>query len=104
MRGAGQAVEDEGDQWDADPGHELRAARQPVVRRPLVRPVDHQAGAEAADGAAGVERRADGGGLRAREAFGWPKRCKLARAFLRKQSYKRLKLAQLLGRLGVFLT
>jgi hypothetical protein len=42
--------------------------------------------------------------LRAREVSGWPKRCKLARAFLWGYSYKRLKLAQLLGQLGVFLT
>jgi hypothetical protein len=31
-------------------------------------------------------------------------RCKLAHAFLREYNYKRLKLAQLLGQLGVFLT
>ena len=36
--------------------------------------------------------------------FGWPKRCKLARAFLWEHSYKTLMLAQLLGQLGVFLT
>jgi hypothetical protein len=35
---------------------------------------------------------------------GWPKRCELAQPFLRERSYKKLKLAQLLGRLGVFLT
>ena len=35
---------------------------------------------------------------------GWPNRCKLDHAFLREYSYKRLKLAQLLGQLGVFLT
>ena len=35
--------------------------------------------------------------------LGWPKRCKLAHAFLWEYSYKRLKLAQLLGQLGVFL-
>ena len=33
---------------------------------------------------------------------GWPKRCKLAHAFLWEYSYKRL--TQLLGQLGVFLT
>jgi hypothetical protein len=45
--------------------------------------------------------------IRAREVLGWPKRCKLARAFLWRYSYKRLykrlKLAQLLSQLGVFL-
>jgi hypothetical protein len=35
---------------------------------------------------------------------GWPKRCKLAHAFLWAYSYKRLELAKLLGQLGVFLT
>jgi hypothetical protein len=35
---------------------------------------------------------------------GWPKRCKLACAFPWECSYKRLKLAQLLGQLGAFLT
>jgi hypothetical protein len=40
----------------------------------------------------------------ARKVLGWPKRCKLAHAFLWEYSYKRLKLAQLLGQLGVFLT
>jgi hypothetical protein len=34
----------------------------------------------------------------------WPKMCKLAHAFLWVYRYKRLKLAQLLGQLGVFLT
>ena len=34
----------------------------------------------------------------------WPKRCKLAHACLWGYSYKRLKLAQLLGQLGVCLT
>jgi hypothetical protein len=36
--------------------------------------------------------------------FGWPKRCKLAHAFLWEYSYERLELAQLLGQLGGFLT
>jgi hypothetical protein len=36
--------------------------------------------------------------------LGWPKRCKLAHAFLWEYSYKRLKLAQRLGQLGAFLT
>ena len=36
--------------------------------------------------------------------LGWPKRCKLAHAFLWGYSCERLKLAQLLGRHGVFLT
>ena len=40
----------------------------------------------------------------ARKAFGWPKRCKLACAFTWDYIYKGLKLAQLLGQLGVFLT
>jgi hypothetical protein len=37
-------------------------------------------------------------------SLGWPKRCQLAHAFLWGASYKRLKLTQLLGQLGVFLT
>jgi hypothetical protein len=40
----------------------------------------------------------------AREVLGWPRRFKLAHAFLRGYSDKKLKLAQLLGQLGVFLT
>ena len=36
--------------------------------------------------------------------LGWPKRCQLAHALLWEYGYKRLKLAQLLGRHGVFLT
>ena len=40
----------------------------------------------------------------ARKALGWPKRCKMAHAFSWECSYERLKLAQLLGRLSVFLT
>jgi hypothetical protein len=36
--------------------------------------------------------------------LGWPKKRKLARAFLREYIYKGLKLAQLLGQLGGFLT
>jgi hypothetical protein len=42
--------------------------------------------------------------LIARKVLGWCKRCKLAHAFLWEYGYKRLKLAQLLGQLGVFLT
>ena len=45
-----------------------------------------------------------GGRLAVSKVLSWPKRCKLAHAFLREYSYKRLKLAQLLGQLGVFLT
>ena len=40
----------------------------------------------------------------AREVLGWPKRCKLTHAGLWEYNYKRLKLAQLLGQLGIFLT
>jgi hypothetical protein len=36
--------------------------------------------------------------------LGWPKRCKMAHAFLWQNSYKRPNLAQLLGRLDDFLT
>jgi hypothetical protein len=36
--------------------------------------------------------------------LGSPKRCKLAHAFLWDHSHNRLKLAQVLGRRGVFLT
>ena len=39
-----------------------------------------------------------------RKVLVWPRRCKLAHAFLREYSQKRLKLVQLLGQLGVFLT
>jgi hypothetical protein len=42
--------------------------------------------------------------LRVRKVLGWPQRCKLAHAFLRGYSYKRLKLVQLLGQRSVFLT
>jgi hypothetical protein len=44
------------------------------------------------------------GPAEAGKVLGWPKLCKLAHAFLWEYSYKRLKLAQLLGQLGVFLT
>jgi hypothetical protein len=40
----------------------------------------------------------------ATEVLGWPKICKLACAFRWEYSYKVLKLAQLLGQHGVFLT
>jgi hypothetical protein len=40
----------------------------------------------------------------ARKVLGWPERCKLAHALLWEYSYKRLKLAQLLCQLRVFLT
>jgi hypothetical protein len=43
------------------------------------------------------------GRLHARKVLGWPKRCKLAHAFLWEHSYKRLKLGQLLGQLCIFL-
>ena len=44
-----------------------------------------------------------GRGCVARKVSGWPKRCKLAHAFLWEYSYKRLqKLAQFLGQLGIF--
>jgi hypothetical protein len=39
-----------------------------------------------------------------RKVLGWPKRSQLAHAFLWEYSDERLKLAQLLGQLGVFLT
>jgi hypothetical protein len=39
-----------------------------------------------------------------RKMLGWPTRRKLVHAFLWEHSYKRLKLAQLLGQLGFFLT
>jgi hypothetical protein len=42
--------------------------------------------------------------LPARKVSGWPRRCKLAHAFQWECSDTRLKLAQLLGRHGVFLT
>jgi hypothetical protein len=40
----------------------------------------------------------------ARKVSGWPKRYKLAHAFLWQYSHKKLKSAQLLGQVGVFLT
>jgi hypothetical protein len=40
----------------------------------------------------------------ARKVSGWPKRCKLAHAFLWEYSCERLELAQFLGQLGIFLT
>ena len=42
--------------------------------------------------------------LQRARVLGWPERCELACVFLWECSYKRLELAQLLGRLGVFLT
>jgi hypothetical protein len=45
-----------------------------------------------------------GGRLAASKVLSWPKRCKLAHAFQWECSYKRLKLAQLLGRHGALLT
>jgi hypothetical protein len=42
--------------------------------------------------------------VRGRKVLGWPKICKLAYAFLWKNSKKGLQLAQLLGQLGIFLT
>jgi hypothetical protein len=39
----------------------------------------------------------------ARKVSGWPRRCKLAHTVRWERSYERLKLAQLLGQLGVFL-
>jgi hypothetical protein len=39
-----------------------------------------------------------------RKVLGWPKICMLAHAFLWEYSYRRLKLAQLLGQLGIVLT
>jgi hypothetical protein len=39
-----------------------------------------------------------------RKVLCWPKICKLAHVFLWEYSYKGLKLAQLLGQLGIFLT
>jgi hypothetical protein len=41
---------------------------------------------------------------RAEKVLGWPRRRKLAHPFLWEYSYKRLKLAQLLGQLVAFLT
>ena len=40
----------------------------------------------------------------ARKVLGWSQRCKLAYVFLWEYSYKRLKLAPLLGQLVAFLT
>ena len=39
-------------------------------------------------------------GRKAKNVLGWPERCKLAHAFLWEYSYKKLKLAQLLGQLS----
>jgi hypothetical protein len=63
------------------------------------RPAPGAADLEQLDGEGGVERE-----LRARKVLGWPKIWELAHAFPWECSYKRLKLAQLLRQLGVFLT
>ena len=42
--------------------------------------------------------------LEREKVLGWPRRCGLAHAFLWEHSCKKLKLAQLLGQRGVFLT
>jgi hypothetical protein len=42
--------------------------------------------------------------LISRKLVGWPKRSKLAQAFRWEYNYKRLKLAQLLGQLGIILS
>ena len=42
--------------------------------------------------------------LIAMKVLGWPKKCKLSRAFPWEYRYKRLQLAQLLSQLGIFLT
>jgi hypothetical protein len=55
-------------------------------------------------GGGGRGRRSHLTAAQARKLLGWPNICKLAYAFLWEYSYKRLKLAQLLGQLGVFLT
>ena len=70
-----------------------------VVHRPVR--VLAEAGAEQAGQGAGDGRARHH--LAARKLLGWPKRCKLAHAFLHEYSDKRLKLARLLGQLGVFL-
>ena len=42
--------------------------------------------------------------LSEKRVLGWPKICKFAHVLLWEHSYRRQKLAQLLGQLGVFLT
>ena len=75
-------------------------------RRPLPRGSPRRAGAAPRSSRSGSRRRprAARSGTAARKVLGWPKICKLAHAFLQEYSYKRLKLAQLLGQFGVFLT
>ena len=73
--------------------HRVDVVRVPAARVSALRP----------------PRAATGHGRRRRSTIakklsGWPKICKLAHAFLWKHSYERLKLAQSLGQLGVFLT
>jgi hypothetical protein len=65
------------------------------------RPARAAAGAGAASSARNTPASC---GAPPRKVLGWPNRCKLAHAFLWEYSYKRLKLVQLLGQLGFFLT
>jgi hypothetical protein len=72
-----------------------------VVRRGVLEVEDEQPAAGGQQRGAGLDHPAA-----ARKVLGssrWPKRCKLAHAFLREYSYKGLKLAHLLGQLGLFL-
>jgi hypothetical protein len=74
--------------------------------------IRERCGPKGSRGAAGAGVKIPYGGSRGREGrnagnvLGWPRRCKLAHAFLweYRYSYTGLKLAQLLGQLGVFLT
>ena len=50
-----------------------------------------------------ADERPDADPLARKKVLGWPKRRKLAHTFLWGCGYKKLKLAQLLGQLGVFL-
>jgi hypothetical protein len=68
----------------------------PVLRL-LVEKEEDNAGLDEAEAA---EDHAD---LHARKLSGWSRRCKPAHAFRWEYSYEELKLAQLLGQLGVFL-
>jgi hypothetical protein len=65
--------------------------------------VGGQADVSAASTQGKQQRGRAGGESGARKVLGWPKICELAHAFIWEYSYKGLKLAQLLGRHGVFL-
>ena len=84
--------------WQVPYGSDIRITRASGAARPdLLRAELEAAGLEGGPALGRLPRPA-------RKVLGWPKRCKLAHVFMWEYIYKRLKLAQLLGQLGVFLT